>query len=81
MNSLVEQITPARVGAVVTAAIVAFLPYLDDFKGLDVVVQVAVIASIALIGITFIVCYSRYITQRRTTEIAMGASPDRPKGK
>lgn len=72
MNSIVEQITPARVGAAVTAIVVALLPYLDDFKGLDVVVQVAVIASLALIGITFIVCYSRYITQKRTTELAIG---------
>lgn len=81
MNSLIEQVTPARVGAVLTAAAVALLPYVDDFKGLDVAVQVAVIASIALIGITFIVCYSRYITQKRTTEIAIGASAPKPKGK
>ena len=67
--NILEQITPARVAAVLTALSPFLANAFGEVSEQDPAVQVVIYAGLFLTGITFIVCYSRYITQLRTTEL------------
>lgn len=62
-------ITPARIAAVLTAVAPYVVSSFDGFQGLHVAVQVALIAALAVTGITFILCYTKYVSARKVTQL------------
>lgn len=74
MNNLSDIVTPARVVALLTAVAPYAISTLDGFKTLPVPTQVAVIAGLVVVGCTFIVCYSRYVTERKKVQLQLEAT-------
>lgn len=67
-------ISAPRVAALLGGLGALIVPALPYFKGLNVAVQVAIIAGIVVIAVGFIASYAYYVTKRKVAEIQKAAT-------